>query len=275
MFTLRQGVIGPVALGLFVGLAVPARSAEPSVKQAYGTIKGRLVWGGREVPVRPPLIKKGDSKTKDPAICAVDDLPDRTLVVNASNKGIASAIAYLPKPVGKNEAAVKEMVAAAPEVVLDQKNCEFLPHVLAFHQDQKVVFKSSDPVLHNVRYTGFTNTAQNLALPPNGKFETKLKAETRPMELKCDVHPWMNGWLKIFDHPFFAVTDGEGTFEIKGVPAGTQQLIVWHENPGYVTEGKAKGIPITVKAGEVTTVPDIVLKPSQVKDSAAPKAAGN
>ncbi len=239
----------------------------------YGTIKGRLVWGGSAAPVVPPLVKKADPKVKDAATCAAGDLVDRSLVVNPENKGIAYAFVYLPKPTGANSAAEAELAAANPTATIDQKNCEFLPYALAIHQDQKLVFKSSDPVLHNVRYSAFTNPAVNLALPPNGSSApAALKAERRPIKLACDVHPWMSGWVMIFDHPFFAVTDADGNFEIKGVPAGTQNLIVWQEKSGYVTDGKAKGMPVTVKDGEVTMVPDVVLKPSMVKDA---QPAGN
>ncbi len=69
----------------------------------------------------------------------------------------------------------------------------------------------------------------------------------------------------VFDHPFFAVTKEDGTFEITGVPAGTQNLIVWQERVGYVTPGKNNGKPVEVKAGKVTDVGDIVLDPSTVK----------
>jgi plastocyanin len=259
------------ALGLALSLVSHVLAADPPVKQTFGTIKGKLVWGGASVPVRPPLIKKGDTKAKDSAVCAVGDLPDRSLVVDPKSKGVAFGVAYLPKPSGANADAVKAMVEASPKVVLDQKNCEFLPHLVAVHEDQKVILKSSDPVLHNVRYSGFANTPQNLALAPNGSFEASLKAD-RPMELKCDVHPWMSGWVLVYNHPFFSVTDAEGNFEIKGVPPGEQSLVVWQEKVGFVTPGRAKGIPITVTAGEVTVVPDIVLQPSQLRDA---KPAGN
>jgi hypothetical protein len=240
-------------------------SAAPPVQGQYGTIKGRLVWGGAAVPTLPPLVKAGDQNVKDAAVCAATDLPDRRLAIDPSTKGVRYGFAYLVRPKGANAAAVKELVSKAPKAEIDQKNCEFLPRCLALHKDQVVVFKSSDPVGHNVRYTGFTNPAKNVALPPNGSTEAKLVPEARPLPLNCDIHPWMKGWMMVFDHPFFAVTSEDGSFEITGVPAGAQNLVVWQEETGYVTSGAAKGQAVTVKAGETTNVGEIKLDPAKVK----------
>ena len=164
-------------------------------------------------------------------------------MVDPKTKGVAYGFAYLVKPKGANPEAVKALLAKQPKVELDQKNCEFLPYVLAIHQDQTLVIKSSDPVNHNVRYAAFTNAAFNQILAPKGELEVKLVAERRPIVVACDIHSWMKAYLMVFDHPFFAVTGEDGSFEIKGVPAGEQNLVVWQEKVGYVNPEKAKGIP--------------------------------
>jgi hypothetical protein len=69
----------------------------------------------------------------------------------------------------------------------------------------------------------------------------------------------------VFDHPFFAVTGKDGTFEIKGVPAGSQNLVLWQENVGYVTPGGRRGMAVEVKPGGVTDVGEIKLDPKKVK----------
>lgn len=257
------GVAGAL-LGVVIGSAPPAVAAPPA-QGGVGTIKGRLVWGGDSVPELAPLVKAGDKNVKDAEVCAKTTVPDLRLAIDPGTKGVKYAFAFVAKAKGKNAEAEKALVGKAPKVEIDQKNCEFLPRSTAIHKNQVLVFKSSDPVGHNVRYTGFTNPAKNIALPPNGTLEAKLVAETRPLPLNCDIHPWMKGWIMVFDHPFFAVTGEDGSFEISGVPAGKQNLVVWQEEVGYVTPNMARGQEVEVKAGETTDVGEVKLDPAKVK----------
>ncbi len=125
--------------------------------------------------------------------------------------------------------------------------------------------KSSDPVGHNVRMTGFTNPGINQVVAPNGTLTVKLVAERLPLRVGCDIHPWMHGHVMVFDHPFFAVTGADGSFELKGVPAGDYQLVVWQEKVGYVTPGAGRGMPVHVAAGQASEVGEIKIDPAKVK----------
>jgi hypothetical protein len=133
------------------------------------------------------------------------------------------------------------------------------------HQDQTLVFKSSDPVNHNVHLSPFNNAPVNQILAPNGSMEKKLVTERRVIPLTCDIHPWMKGYIMVFDHPFFAVTADDGSFEIKGVPTGEQNLVLWQSAVGYVNKEGLRGMPVTVKAGDVLDVGEVKLDPSKVK----------
>ncbi len=232
-------------------------------QQGFGTVKGKLVWGGGDIPPVATLVDKGKSD-KDPDICARDAaIKSRALVIDEKTGGVSYGLAFIQRPKGKNPEAVKALLDRSPKVEIDQVNCEFKPYLTAIHADQKLVLKSSDPKSHNVRFAGFNNTGLNTTIAPGGSFETKLVSERLPMKLSCDIHPWMSGWIMVFDHPFFAVTRSDGTFEIKGIPAGKQNLVVWQETVGYATPGAGRGMAITVTADETTDVGEVKLIPKK------------
>lgn len=271
-----MGTAGLLLASAVVGMGPAPKSVEAAVPGAgviaaalpaqagFGTIKGKLVWGGAAPPSLPMLVAKGDKSVKDAEACAVNGIADESLVVDPATKGVKYGIVYLVRPKGSNPEATKALLAT-PKVEMDQKGCVFIPRNLAIHKDQRVVFKSSDPVGHNVRYSGFSNTAANFTLPPNGEAEKKLVAERLPLVVVCDIHPWMKGHVAVFDHPFFAITGEDGSFEIKGVPAGSQNLVVWQEKVGYVSSGGTRGQAVAVPANGVVDVGTIVLDPAKVK----------
>lgn len=238
--------------------ATPPAAAPAPVQAGFGTIKGKLVYGGDKIPSAEPLSLGNQEFCKD------QELFDQTLVVDSSTKGIKGGFAYVNGPKGKNPEAEKALLEKQPVVQIDNKDCQFVPHSTAMHKAQTLEFTSSDPVGHNAHYTGF-NSSSNAALAPKGKATAKLQAEKGPRVLKCDIHPWMKGNVLVLDHPFFAVTDEDGSFEITGVPAGKQNLIVWQEAIGYVTPGAAKGQAVEVPAGGVVDVGTITLDPSKIK----------
>lgn len=259
----------PRSARLFNALALTAAAAglsSSAFAEEPGSIKGRVVWGGSYAPIEKVLIEKGKA-AKDPEVCAAaGSIVSQELEVDDATKGVANVIVYLVKPSGSNPEAAKALLKAHPQAVLDQKDCVFLPHVQAIYEGQELVIKTSDSVSHNVRYQGFSNGALNQMLGAGAKpLDIKLKAERRPMQVACDIHPWMTSWVAVFDHPYFAVTDKTGAFEIKGVPAGAQNLIAWQEKAGYINEGKSKGMPVTVKAGAAADAGEIKLEPTAIK----------
>ena len=138
--------------------------------------------------------------------------------------------------------------APADAVVIDQKGCNYDPHVVSVMVGQKVKILNPDGTLHNVHAMSKVNQEFNMAMP---KFRTEVeKAFDKPefmFAMKCDVHPWMNAWVTVMPNPFFAVTKADGKFEIKDLPAGTYQIEAWHEKLG------TKTVSVTVTDGAAAT----------------------
>ncbi|MHC5541882.1 carboxypeptidase regulatory-like domain-containing protein, partial [Singulisphaera rosea] len=239
-----------------------AISAALPAQAGFGTIKGRLVWGGGEVPAQKVLVAKG-AATQDPVCGKNAAILSHELEVDPKTKGVRYGFAYVFQPKGTNPAALKALLAKTPTAIVDQNNCDFVPHSIALVQDQPILFTSNDATGHNVHFTAFVNGALNQMLPAKAKLQKKLVAEKRPIPLSCDIHPWMKGHIMVFDHPFFAVTEADGSFTIEGVPAGAQNIVLWQESVGYVTPGAARGMKVDVKAGATTDVGDILLKPKK------------
>jgi hypothetical protein len=243
--------------------AEPAPVFEPQPQDGnFGSIKGRLIWGGAAAPgPLAPKVSVGKATT-DPGVCAATaPIPDESLVVDPKTMGVKHVIVYIFRPNGSNPDKEKALLAKTPKVTVDQKNCTFIPHVLAMHQEQKVLFTSADPVNHNVHVNGFQN-ASNDIVPGKGSIEKALKAENPVVNVKCDIHGWMQSYIKVLDHPFFAVTNDDGTFEITGIPPGDQTIVLWHES-GFVFKEPGGRRVFKIEAGKTTDLGDVKLDPAK------------
>ena len=234
-----------------------AETNKPPAEGGWGTIKGRVVFGGDKIPEPKKL-----DVTKDQDHClSKGPLFDESWVVNPKNKGVRWAVVFLKPAKGKKLAIHPSLQQPPPEAVLDQPQCQFVPHVLILRAGQKLVARNPAPVAHNVVIQGFQN-AQNVQIPPGRSHTFELVAESYPVQLSCGIHPWMKGYMWILNHPYYAVTDENGAFEIRMVPSGVQNLVVWHESVGYLG-GRAgrNGKPIQIEAGKTTDVGELVLTP--------------
>src|SRR5262249_38732280 len=151
--------------GALLGLASLAAPSPAAGQGEYGTIKGRLVWGGDAIPDLPPKLKPGDPTAKDPEVCAVREIPNESLVVDPATKGVRNGFAYVVTPKGKNPEAETALREGQPKVTIDQKGCTFVPHCAALIAGQALVFTSSDPVSHNVHTNALTNQPINVVVP--------------------------------------------------------------------------------------------------------------
>jgi plastocyanin len=113
---------------------------------------------------------------------------------------------------------------------INQTGCHYEPHVLGIMVGKDLTVKNSDDLLHNIHALPFDNKEFNFGQPQKGMTEKKQFSKPEVMvKVKCDVHPWMGAWIGVLDHPFYAVTDEAGKYEIKGLPDGKYTIEVWHE----------------------------------------------
>jgi len=198
-----------------------------------GSISGTVKFKGTA-----PAPKKLDVG-RDKEVCAKTPKMDQSLIV--SNGNLVNAVVTITD-------IKKGKKIDTKKVTLDQKGCEYHPHVLAFPAGTTVTILNPDGVLHNVHSYSKANSPFNQAMP---KFKKTLDVKIdKPeiIEVKCDVHGWMHGWLVATPNPYFGVTDNSGSFKLNDVPAGTYTVEVWHEKLGKSTQ------KVTVKAKEEAKV---------------------
>ena len=118
-------------------------------------------------------------------------------------------------------------------VLLDQQGCHYVPHVVAMMAGQPIMIRNSDNTLHNIHPLPKVNTPFNIGMPTRGMQQEKTFAKAEaPFHVKCDVHPWMSGYIGVFNHPFFGVSNDKGEVQIQNLPAGTYTIESWHEKYG-------------------------------------------
>jgi plastocyanin len=197
---------------------ITAAPPKPAVPAGKASIAGTVKFDG----VVPPPRVVADS-TPQSCHAGAGPILDDSLVVGPDG-GLKNVIVYVAE--GPNVALPQ------PPAVLDQKSCQYSPHVLAIRVGEPLTVRSSDPTIHNVHAATKRNPAFNLSFTGVGQENKLTFAETESFAVRCDVHPWMRAYVQVFDHPFFAVTGDDGQFELKGLPAGTYSLVAWHEKFG-------------------------------------------
>jgi hypothetical protein len=145
--------------------------------------------------------------------------------------------------------------APSTPVTIDQKGCQYHPHVNAVMVGQPLDIKNDDNTLHNIHALPVANSQFNEGQPVQGMVSTKKldKVEMTPFKIKCDVHGWMKSYMAVMPHPFYAVSQTNGTFTIPNLPPGQYTVVAWHEKYGQqeqqVTVGakESKALSFTFK----------------------------
>lgn len=213
-------------------VAACATTCSPCLAEGWGSIKGKFVLTGNAPELKPLEVTKDE-------VCIKAKPKNESLVLGDKNE-IANVVVYLKPPRGKTIEAHPDYAEKLKEsVTLDNKNCAFVPHVTLIRTDQPFVIANSDPTGHNTNATLPRNGSFNVLIAANEKREIKLsKAESIPLPVACNIHPFMKGYLLVKDDPYMATSAKDGTFEIKNIPAGKHDFVFWHEMSGYFKDVK-------------------------------------
>jgi plastocyanin len=228
---------------------LPAETPNPSAAAGGGTLKGTITFKGDEIPPQTP-----SPILTDPEHCEKHGkggyYPMEDYVIDAETKGIRYVIVSLKSP-----AVRKWPNTPKQDLVLDNRNCRFEPHVGLLTVGSTIEVKNSDEVYHTTHLYGPGGYQFNPGLRTRGESEkTEL---TRPGRyiVKCDRHGWMSAFLQVDDHPFHTVTDEKGRFEITGIPPGKHQVEVYHERFGELPNpARPEPLEVQIEADQTATL---------------------
>lgn len=215
----KNGIVTSFSLAMLLCTALPRTLLayeEIAVKDG-AAIRGTVRVEGKLSKPLPLQV------TKYKEVCK--DVPNESLIAGP-RQGLRYAVITL-EGVTKGKAVERETIHE-----LDNVKCRFTPHVQAASVGQFVLLKNSDPILHTAHAVFANEQPQfNVGLYP-GRVSRKPLVAAGVAKIRCDVHPWMSAYIVVTEHPYHAVSDIYGEYELTDVPPGVYQLKVWHESLG-------------------------------------------
>ena len=211
-----------IGIGIFFALSSLATAQSSYTVETVndgGTIRGTVKWSGPLPKLSPAALNK------DTDVCDPDGRKTRDMerLVVSSSGGVANTVVYL-----KNISKGKALEIPETRQSLNQKTCRYEPHILLVPMNGTMHLKSSDHVLHTVHMSGAAD--YNLPFPFVDQEVNRTMNRAGLVDLRCNAgHIWMNAEVMVVNHPYYAVTDAEGRFELSNVPAGTYEIEAWHE----------------------------------------------
>lgn len=217
---------------------VAALAAAMSGGAFAGTVTGTIKFTDP-----PPKMKEIDTSA-DPACAAMH--AGKPLVNEALVLGEGQTMGNILVRIVKG-LPEKDYPAPAEPVVMDQAGCRFEPRIAAVMTGQTLRVLNPDGIMHNVNGIPKANRPFNRAMPKNiTELDLTFDKTEDAFMMRCDIHPWMRGYVAVVDHPFFDVTEKDGVFKIEGLPAGEYEIEAWHER----LKGQTQSITVPAE-GEV------------------------
>ena len=229
------------------GSDAPAESAAPAAPAfdpaTAGNITGSIMLEG--TPPAAETIRMNS----DP-VCSKEATDSEThYYAVGGNGGLGNVFVYV------KEGLQGDFPAPTDMVVLDQRGCRYTPHVFGIQVGQTLQVHNGDPTLHNIHARPMNNQEFNTGQPIQGMtFDRTFDAAEVMVPFQCDVHSWMNAYVGVVDHPFFAVSGDDGSFDISTLPPGDYVVEAWHEELGTQTQNVTVGEGATADVSFTFTV---------------------
>ncbi len=210
----------PNNLGLMIVMLTLTASTGPTLgAQGSATLTGLVTYRG------PLPLPQKVTVSRDAAFCGAI-VTIQPLVVQATSQGVRDVVVSL------SDLSGQPPDAPPPPTIIKNRKCSFVSRISAARVGALVEIGNDDPVLHNTHIRGDGKTVLNVAMVPHGPNIQKQVKQPGLLNVKCDAHKFMQGYVMAFTHPFFSISDESGRFRIEGIPHGLHRITVWHETLG-------------------------------------------
>lgn len=230
----------------------PSAAPEPSAPAAApidpataGNVTGSITLEGT-----PPAAETIRMNSDPTCVAEAGDDTQSEYYVVGDSGGLGNVFVYVSEGLEG-----RSFPTPSEPVLLDQDGCRYRPHVFGIQVGQQLLVRNSDPTLHNIHATPAANDEFNTGQPIEGmEFERVFDSAEVMVPFQCDVHGWMNAYAGVLEHPFYAVTGEDGSFDLSGLPPGDYVIEAWHEELGTQTQNVTVGESATVEANFTFTV---------------------
>jgi len=217
-------------------LAALIVSAIVYARPAGGTISGKVTYEG--TPAKPKTI----DMSKEPSCAKQHATPVTTEgVVTGPNNSLENVVVYI-------SAGAPDESAPSQPAKFDQKGCQYIPHVLAFQVNQPLEITNSDQTSHNIHPRPTINREWNKSQPPGSPADIEKYDKPEFIPVKCNIHPWMSGQFAVMKNSHYAISSGDGGFNLPNLPPGKYTVTAWHESYGD------QSMEVTIAGSETKTV---------------------
>lgn len=226
-------------------------------EDGYGSVAGRVLFDG-SVPQRRVIARQGTGPLPQEP---VEDVFDESLLVDGKSSGVANVFVW-PVNVPAIHPRYESREAVTARMDFDGLRVE--PRCLLLETGQKLTFHANRGTTATAYLRTLFNQGWHIAVPGNKDEGVSLppfeRHEPHPIRVTSSLQPWLEGWIKLNDHPYAALSDDRGNFQINWLPAGDYQFMIWHEKAGYL----AKRLPVTIRDRRITRLEGLKITPKDV-----------